>query len=233
MVTNVIQSLLFKFKNGPLKPFRFKVIKKMTGKKPIKILDVGCGNESFYLANKFLTIRDYVGIDKVDYDGEDGYSLIPNLVYADLDSDLDKLESLEEDFDLIIMSHIIEHTNKFESYIKILLKKLNTNGLIYIETPHPRTLNYPSAIGFLNFYDDDTHVRCFNEKEVLGILRKNNMNIDKSGVRRDIFRLVFISPIVIFLNIIYFIPIKRKLLSAGLWDLLGVAFYVIATKQKN
>ncbi len=233
MVPNFLQSFLFKFKNGPLKPFRFKVIKKATGTKLVKILDVGCGNESFYLANKFLNIRDYVGIDKVDYDGEDGYSSIPNLVYADLDTELNKLESLEEDFDLIIMSHIIEHTNKFESYVKILIKKLNTNGLIYIETPHPRTLNYPSAIGFLNFYDDDTHVRCFNEKEVLDILRENNMSIDKSGIRRDIFRLLFISPIVIFLNLIYFIPIKRKLFSSGLWDLLGVAFYVIASKKEN
>lgn len=231
MVPSVIQTALFKFKNGPLKPFRFKVIKSATNKKPLKILDVGCGNESFYLANKFLNIRDYVGIDKVDYDGKDNYLSIPNLLYADLDTDLNKLESLEEDFDLIIMSHIIEHTKNFEIYIKILVSKMTKSGLLYIETPHPRTLKYPSAMGFLNFYDDDTHVRCFSQKEVEENLEECGLKIYNSGTRRDIFRIIFISPVIILVNIFYFLPIKRKLLASGLWDLLGVAFFVTAKKE--
>lgn len=231
MIPNPIKLILFPLKNGPLKPFRFKVLRKFTKLKPVKILDLGCGNNSYYLAKKFLTIKSYLGIDKVKYDGEQGYSDIPNIIYLDIDIETDKLNQLEDGFDLIIMSHIIEHTKNFETYFKILKQKLNKNGLIYIETPHPRTLGYPSAIGFLNFYDDETHVRCFSENEVKDILRYNDMKIESSGVRRDIFRIFFVSPLIILLNIIYFIPIKRKLFSSGLWDLLGVAFYIVASKK--
>ena len=201
--------------------------------KPLKVLDVGCGNESFNLAKKFLNIKDYVGIDKVAYDGDEGYLSLPQIFFLDLDSDIKDLDKLEDDFDLIIMSHIIEHTYNFEKYIKILINKLNEDGLIYIETPHPRTLNYPSAIGFLNFYDDDTHVRCFSQKEVETVLCDSNVSISKSGTRRDIFRIIFISPIIILANIFYFLPIKRRLFVSGLWDLLGVAFYVTGIKRKK
>ena len=71
---------------------------------------------------------------------------------------------------------------------------------MYIETPHPRTLNYPSAAGFLNFFDDDTHVRLFSQLEVEKNLIINGLRIVRSGTRRDIFRIFVFSPIIIIIN---------------------------------
>ena len=102
---------------------------------------------------------------------------------------------------------------------------------MYIETPHPRTLNYPSAAGFLNFFDDDTHVRLFSQLEVEKNLIINGLRIVRSGTRRDIFRIFVFSPIIIIINLFYFLPFKRKFFAAGLWDLLGVAFFVLAIKK--
>ena len=231
MKPSQLQLFFLKIKYGPLKPFRFKVLRRLSKMKSLKILDVGCGNESYGLARKFLNISDYVGIDKVSYDGEEGYTDIPKVIFLDLDSNLDELDTLDNDFDLIIMSHIIEHTKKFEIYSKKICDKLKKGGILYIETPHPRTLDFPSAMGFLNFYDDDTHVRCFSQNEVEKYLIKLDMNIVSSGTRRDIFRIIFISPIIIAANLFYFLPLKRKIFASGLWDLLGVAFYVAAERK--
>lgn len=198
--------------------------------KPLKILDVGCGNYSYSSAQKFLNVREYVGTDKQTYDGDDGYSNIQKIVYFDLDHEEGEISKLDDDFDLIIVSHVIEHTIYYEKYIPNLINRLSKGGYLYIETPHPRTINYPSAIGFLNFKDDPTHVRIFSQDEVETSLSKNGLKIIKSGIRRDMFRIIFVTPIAILLNLFYYIPFKRKLFAGGLWDILGVAFFVFAKK---
>ena len=215
---------------GLMKPFRFKILNRMLKGNSVNVLDIGCGNHSYRLARKFLNINNYYGLDKVIYDDESTYSEIPNFYKADLDSDLAVLEEVPSNLDLIILSHVIEHTYKFEQYIEILLSKLKSGGIIYIETPHPRTLKYPSAVGFMNFHDDETHVRCFSIKDIANVLIPHGIKIKKAGTRRDLFRIFFITPFMIIYNLMYHLPFKRKLFVSGLWDFFGVAIFLIGRK---
>jgi hypothetical protein len=44
-------------------------------------------------------------------------------------------------------------------------------------------------------------------------------------------RAALLGPVAILLNLLYYLPFKRKLLGSGLWDLLGVARYVVAERR--
>ena len=63
-------------------------------------------------------------------------------------------------YDLIILSHVIEHINNGLDVVERLSKKLKFGGHIYIEYPSLKSLQLPSAQGSLHFCDDDTLSVC-------------------------------------------------------------------------
>src|SRR5690349_14930869 len=87
-------------------------------------------------------------------------------------------------FDVIMMSHIIEHLHNGDKVIEGVLQKLKKGGLIYIEYPGQKSTTLPSMKRTLNFYDDPTHVRIYSVPEVKGILENNGMQVLRSGTRR-------------------------------------------------
>ena len=214
-------------------PFRLKVIRKYNQASDINVLDVGCGNDSCAISKKWLPIKQYHGLDKEFWHGnEDDYRTMDKVFYIDLQNELEKLMELPNDYyDVIILSHVIEHIKNGEEAISKLVKKLKVGGLIYVETPHARTLGYPSALGFFNFNDESTHVMIYSYYDVARTMLQNDLHVIKAKTRRDWVRIIFFSPVAILLNLIYYIPLKQKLYVTGLWDLFGVAFYAIARKK--
>ena len=93
-----------------------------------------------------------------------------------------------------------------------------------------RTLKFPKADGFLNFYDDPTHKKLFHPYEIDAAFHSSGLKIIKSSVRRILSRAIFFGFISIVLNFFWYLPFKRKIKSAGLWDLLGVAWVVVGKK---
>lgn len=195
------------------------------------VLDVGCGNNSCQITKKWLNIGEYHGLDKELYGGlESDYRQMDKVFIADLDeSGLSEVPNGTYDF--VIMSHVIEHLQNGLRVLDNLSPKLKVGGYIYIETPSYRTYNYPSADGFLNFYDDPTHVRVYDIHDVVDRLAMNGFRILKFGVRRDLARCLLLAPPMILLNIFFWIPFKRRLNVQGLWDVLGVATFAFAVKQ--
>ena len=215
-------------------PTKLKYAKRFFRKKNIIVLDIGCGNRSCEITKHHINVKEYFGIDK-DYWNNDkqGYGGIDNLLFMDLDSN-PNFDSLKDNyFDLIIMNHVIEHLKNGELVLEMIYKKLKADGLIYIETPSIETLNFPSAIGFLNFYDDPTHKRVYEIKSLASKLTFIGFKVIKYGKRRDWLRLILFSPIMIIYNLFIRFPFFRKIDARGLWDLLGVACFVIATKGKK
>ena len=218
-------------------PSRFKILRKYlnkeTSKHKFKILDIGCGSRSSHLTRKWLTVDLYHGLDKENWEGDDySYIGIGHLYQVDLEED--SLISVKNNFyDVVILSHVIEHINNGLDVISKVIPKLNTQGIIYIESPSYKTLNYPSAIGFLNFYDDPTHKKVYYNSEIVHTLQTNGLKVLKSGFRNDWIRaILFLMPAVI-MNLFYWLPFKRKFCSWGLWDILQVCSVWVAIKVKK
>jgi SAM-dependent methyltransferase len=208
-------------------------VQKFQKRKSLRILDVGCGNASFKVTRKWLNVGEYHGVDREYWRGEKGdYEGLDRFFKVDLDHD--NLSEIPDDFyDVIIFSHVIEHLWKGHETLRALGRKLREDGVIYVETPSERTLRYPSAEGFLNFYDDPTHTKPYPFPEISKTLSEEGLAILKQGVRRDWKRILLLAPPAILYNLFYQLPFKRKLLAAGLWDLLGVAVFVVAQKKNS
>lgn len=217
-----------------IKPYKYRLITKLIEKNhTINILDVGCGHNSYNICKKYFSFDIYDGIDKEIWDGnEDDYKDLTHLFLIDLETEQLKIDHLSDTYyDLILMSHVIEHLSNGEEVIQKLLPKLTKNGVIYIETPSVKTLKYPSGIGFFNFHDDSTHKKVYSYREISNFLISSNCKVVKAGIRRDPIRLIFYSPFYLVWNILYSLPFKKKWDVRGLWDFFGIAQFVLAKKN--
>jgi len=208
-------------------PHKFRFLKKQFKNQVFNLLDVGAGSHSAFKTKDIFSKCKYFGIDisknyendAADFDLMSGFYLM----------DLTKLEfdAIPDNFfDVIIMSHIIEHLHNGDKVIEGLLPKLKSNGYIYIEYPGKRSTRLPSMKRTLNFYDDPTHVRVYSVKEVSSILKKHGFNILHKGTRRYWPYIVTLPITLISERIKYgFIP------GGVFWDLLGFAEYVFAKKD--
>lgn len=209
-----------------LLPYRFKHFYNEFRNKDFNLLDVGAGSHSASLTKKWFPNCSYYGIDKVSDYENDPADLELMTEFYQLDVTQLKFDIIPDSFfDVIIMSHIIEHLENGDQVISMLLPKLKKNGLIYIEFPSVRSSKLPSKKGTLNFYDDETHVRLYKPDEISQILRENSFKIISSGVRRDWIK-VLLTPANM---------IKSKIelgyvTGSVFWDLLGFADYVFAKK---
>jgi len=215
------------------RPYKYKLINSLFIKgKELKVLDVGCGARARDIANFSMKLKCFDGVDnQIWHDDQESYSGIDT--FYDIDLETQDLSLIPDGYyDVIIVSHLIEHINNGEIVINSLCAKLNIGGVIYIETPSPRTFNLPSAIGFANFYDDKTHKRMYFPHEIINVLVRPGFQVLKFGIRRDPIRMFIFSPIMIFLNALYYLPIRRKANFKGLWDLFGVAQFWCARRLK-
>lgn len=212
-----------------LLPTRFKLFYSEYKDKVLKILDIGAGSHSASITKKWFPNCEYHGVDIVeDYDNSTGdISLMDKFFLMDL-TQL-KFDALPESYyDIIILSHVIEHLHNGDAVVEKLLPKLKKGGLIYIEFPGIRSAKLPSKKGTLNFYDDKTHVRIFSSDEVSKILLKNNFSIIKSGVRRDWQRILLLPLFIVYSKIT-----RGYVEGSVFWDLLGFAEFVAARKNSN
>jgi len=207
-----------------IRPVRFDILNRWLIKPDIKILDVGCGQQSASETRKYYPNCKYYGIDMDDIKKSET-ELMEKFYKLNLDkSDLKMIP--DDFFDFVMMSHIIEHTNNGEKIVKNLLKKLKKGGIIYIETPTMKSTKAPSRKGTLNFYDDPTHKRVYESELLQNLLKDNDCEIIAAKVRR--------SPKRILLLPLYCIAskIKHGFVSGGpFWDIMGIAHYVIAKKK--
>lgn len=155
-----------------------------------KVLDVGAGTGGLVHWKKWgAPVRDDIEIYAVDlYKGEffdkyDGFQVC-NL-------EIDNIEYDNEYFDVIIMSHLLEHIKNRIKLLKELYRLLKLGGKAYIEVPTPETLNYPSRFAFLdkginvstlNFYDDKTHIRTFDIVDLQKICISNGFKVLETGI---------------------------------------------------
>jgi len=190
-------------------------------------LDIGAGNHSPQKIKMLFPNCEYHGLDKTkdyNYDKED-FLLMKEFYELDLvELNFDIIP--DDFFDVIVMSHIIEHLINGELVIEYLIPKLKKGGLFYLEYPCFRSTMLPSMPGCLNFFDDPTHVRIYSLREIYNLFLSKGIFPIKGGTRRNFIR-IFLIPFLIPLRIIK----HGHLLGPDFWDLFGFAEYVIAQKR--
>ena len=208
-----------------LKPFRFKVLSAAGLPSKGNLLDVGCGSHSPSITKKWLPEWTYHGLDRENYGNDEADFEVMEAFYQ-LDLSRDHLSEIPEaHFDLIIMSHVIEHLPDGLDVVRGLATKLKPGGLFYIEFPSARSLRLPSMEGTLHFCDDHTHIRVYQIAELANTLLDAGFRIVRAAPRRDRVRIALLPLLV---------PVKfllRGKLSAGdFWDVTGFAEYILASR---
>jgi len=211
-----------------MKQFRFKTLDKyISNKTQLQILDIGSGSHSPSLTKQWKPACIYTAIDINQGYNNDEHDIKMMDKFIRMDLTHLQLDNVPDNYyDIIFMSHIIEHLYNGDEVLKQLLPKLNAEGIIYIEFPSARSIRFPSMNETLNFFDDPTHCRIFSLIEICNILMRQKFKILKAGIRRDKSNIILI-PFKVIHNFL-----TRGYIRAGtFWDLYGFAEYVVGKKS--
>ncbi len=191
---------------------------------PVRVLDLGCANGSPQATKRYYPQVHYEGatLAEGDLDAADRQAA-DRIILGDIRHE-GVLAQAAGPYDVIIASHIIEHLETIGPTLAMLWRMLRPGGILYIETPAPRSLRLPSMRGTLNFHDDPTHVRIWTPEEVAQSLGPQ-ADILRCRTRRIARRIVLLPAYVLW-------RLAKGLPPApAYWDLLGFSWYLIARKE--
>lgn len=207
--------------------FRYQILRQAVRTASPRVLDLGCGPRHPYYVRLLFPRSTYTAVDILPFESlsERARASIDHYLRRDLA--VDGLAGLAENsFDMIILSHIIEHLLNGSEILDQACRRLAPDGLIYCEYPRLASTRMPSAFGTLNFWDDPTHVRLYSMMEILNILNANRIGIEAFGVRRFWPRIA-IMPVRVLGSLIR----EGRLRGGDLWDLFGFAEYVVGRRR--
>ena len=153
------------------------------------VLDIGChqGHITAMVATKARTV---VGVDhdSAAIDAAKRLYTATNLTFLHMDA-MTYLQGNSMKFDVLIMSHILEHLDSPEQLLSDFKQYFDQ---IYIELPDfdKTYLNhYRKDLGMPLIYTDDDHVSEFDRTELLTILAKVGIKVEESEYRFGVQRL--------------------------------------------
>lgn len=140
----------------------------------------------------------------------------------------DRLPWPDGSMDAITCMHLVEHLKDLTLLLGECARLLKRGGRVYFETPHPRTVHYPSLKGngpvtfTLNFYDDPTHVRPVPAEELAQRTAALGLKVVAKGISRNwLFAAAY--------PLLMLAPASRKKYTSRVhW--LGWSAYVIALR---
>jgi ubiquinone/menaquinone biosynthesis C-methylase UbiE len=209
-------------------PHKFRFLPSEFKQRKFALLDVGAGSHSATKTKAIFPNCEYHGIDITKNYENDAADFKAMSGFYELDLTALQFDSIPNNyFDVIVMSHIIEHLHNGDKVIEGLLPKLKKGGYIYIEYPGQRSTKLPSMKRTLNFYDDPTHVRIYSVAEVTKVLETNGCEVLR-GTTRRYWPYIALLPLTVVSE-----TIKYGFIPGGVfWDIAGFAEYVFAIKKQ-
>ena len=207
-----------------LRQFRFAMIGRWIRPRPgLRILDIGCGRTSTALTLAEFPDALYLGLDMLD---PAPFTVRPGVDYRRLDLERDRLDPLAgQAFDLIVISHVIEHLNNGLEVVAAAAALLAAGGVLYVEYPSLGSAMLPSMEGTLNFWDDPTHKRFYALTDVANAMADQGVRL-RAGGRRRYKRRMILAPFGIAACLLTHRPLKAGLF----WDWLGFADYAVGVR---
>jgi 2-polyprenyl-3-methyl-5-hydroxy-6-metoxy-1,4-benzoquinol methylase len=142
------------------------------------ILDYGCGNGKIIPS---LTYTRYTGTDldqNVVSEAKKNYSPGKNVFFYTIE----EFENLQEKYDFIILSAVIEHFKDPLQTMTGLTRRLQNQGKIIITTPTPRgntLLKFGSMLGIFSRCAFEDHNQIFSKTDFIALAEKLNLRIIK------------------------------------------------------
>jgi len=210
-----------------MRPVRFDYLSRYLSNPEIRFLDVGCGNHSPSLTKQYFGKCIYHGVDNDPecYNDKEEMKCIDRFFLMDL-AQANLSEVPDNYYHCVMLSHVIEHISNGREIVARLIPKLKTGGIIYIETPSPRSLMFPHMKGTLNFWDDPTHKRIYTLEELRLVVAEGDCEIIYSGIRRS-FKRIAIFP----LHFLHSLIKNRNISGTVFWDVCGFAHVVVGRRR--
>ncbi len=204
--------------------------RKLTGPS-LRILDIGCGNNSPSTTKRWFPGCNYSGADIEQYNNNADDIAAMDAFYP-LGSDGSGYSAIpDSSYDFIILHHVVEHMPAPVPILTTICSKLKPGGYIWIAFPSLRSLSLPSAEGTLQFCDDATHVYVPEIREVSNVLLANGVKVLHAGRSRAFIREVLgavLLPLALLRKLI-----TGKFSSKGLWYILGFEDHVFGQRKPS
>lgn len=215
------------------KPFFLEQLHFFLQHSDVRVLDIGSGNYIPAMIKRYYPAIKYYGLDRVKEYNRDaqGGAVSENFYAMELPSEeFDRMVPFDF-FDVIVMSHVLEHIPNSKEFLPDIIKKVKRGGILYMEFPSQRSTHLPRLKGWLfrgglNFYDDPTHINIYSRSEIEAELFDAGCEIVRSNVRRSWKRIVFLP-----FYILYSLKEWGYINGGAFWDVFGFAEYIIAQKK--
>jgi len=197
----------------------------------IRVLDVGCGNHSVTVIKRMFPNCVYTGIDitNVGYDDND-LRLMDKFVLLSKEDFAGQISKIEEEYDLVLLFHILEHTKNYEDIVRAAAQKVAADGMIAVAYPSLSSINNPRSFLGVNFHDDASHIRIVHDISVVNLLLDNGFKIryvgNNSDPLRDLYGLLRLG---LFACRRLFKSTRK---AVGLWSLYRFERIILAVRQK-
>jgi len=137
-----------------------------------KFLDIGCGNGSRLLKMRNLGWQ-VTGVEL----NKKAFNECINHNLNVFNSTLENTKFEDNSFDVVYMSHLVEHLANPCEIFEIVNKILKPNGLLYIKTPNRNSLGRKIFGKFWYANDVPRHLFLFSKKSLVNVFKKLNMNL--------------------------------------------------------
>ncbi|MFN3701619.1 MAG: class I SAM-dependent methyltransferase [Alphaproteobacteria bacterium] len=195
-----------------------------------KILDFGCLSWTVYHESKKIN-KNFVhyACDIIEP------SLIPaDINFFTVDEGVERLDIEDDSFDLIVLSHVLEHVSAPVPLFEELVRICKPGGRIYVETPSDRSVSVKSdkcaqSHSFYNFWDDPTHIRPYSPAGLYRLAISFCMipeEVKYIGNWLD----VAVYPFYVLLSMV---SNERFELTVAMWKRYKWACYMVARKPEN
>ena len=152
------------------------------------LLDIGTSDGE--TLGHFAELRPDLRLRATDLEGRpENYPAGCEFHRADIQRD--RLPWPEASVDAITCMHLVEHLTELDGLFAEVRRLLKPGGRVYFETPHPKTLAFPSPPGAaagtftLNFFDDLTHTRPVTTGALAQWARRSALEVVTSGTSRN------------------------------------------------
>ena len=212
-------------------PMKFRYVRRRLPSTPLRILDIGCGNNSPSVTKRWFPGCHYTGADIQRYNLSEKDDAAMDAFFL-LGAEGSGYEAIPDgSYDFVILNHVLEHMTEPAPVVAALCTKLKPGGLIWIAFPSLRSLELPSSVDeTLQFCDDPTHVYIPDVREVANLLLANGVKVLHAGRSREGFWTTMGDGIKLLKRLV-----KRlftgRFSGKGMWYLLGFEDHVLGQRR--
>ena len=158
-----------------------------------RVLDIGCGNGAI------LARLSSLGWDAVGYEMDPIAARFAreNFGLDVREGELEKADFVHESFDVVILSHVIEHVHSPVDFLRQVKNLLKSNGKLIILTPNTNGLGHKYFKECWRGLEPPRHLNCFNAETLSACVEQSSMRIIKINTLSRMTRAIWYSSIQI------------------------------------